>query len=95
MTTKPSLILTNARLAIGVVIPLITVLFFFFQLQTDILANADHIDRNTASITKMENKLEGMEASMNELVVDIRVMTVQMNTMIKSMERMEKKLEKQ
>ena len=95
MTTKPSLVLTNARLAIGVIIPLITVLFFFFQLQTDILANADHIDRNTASITKMENKLEGMEASMNELVVDIRVMTVQMNTMIKSMERMEKKLEKQ
>ena len=95
MTTKPSLVLTNARLAIGVIIPLITVLFFFFQLQTDILANADHIDRNTASIVKMENKLEGMEVSMNELVVDIRVMTVQMNTMIKSMERMEKKLEKQ
>ena len=94
MTTKPNLVLTNARLAIGVIIPLITVLFFFFQLQTDILANADHIDRNTASIAKMENKLEGMEASMNELVVDIRVMTVQMNTMIKSMERMEKKLEK-
>ena len=42
----------------------------------------------------MENKLEGMEASMNELVVDIRVMTVQMDTMMKTMERMEKKLEK-
>ena len=31
---------------------------------------------------------------MNELVVDIRVMTVQMDTMMKTMERMEKKLEK-
>ena len=42
----------------------------------------------------MENKLEGMEVSMNELIVDIRVMTVQMDTMMKTMERMEKKLEK-
>ena len=95
MSTKPNILLTNARLAIGVIIPLITVLFFFFQLQTDILANADHIDRNTTSITKMESKLEGMEKSMNELVVDIRVMTVQMDTMMKTMERMEKKLEKE
>ena len=94
MNSKSNAFLANTRLAMGIIIPLITVLFFFFQLQTDILANADHIDRNTVSIVKMENKLEGMEASMNELVVDIRVMTVQMNTMIKSMERMEKKLEK-
>ena len=43
----------------------------------------------------MENKLEGMEVSMNELIVDIRVMTVQMDTMMKTMERMEKKLEKE
>jgi H+/gluconate symporter-like permease len=95
MATTPSTILTNARLAIGVIVPLITVLFFFFQLQTDIKANSEHIDRNTASITKMENKLEGLEESMNELLVDIRVMTVQMDTMMKTMERMEKKLEKE
>jgi len=94
MNSKSNAFLSNARLAMGIIIPLITVLFFFFQLQTDILANADHIDRNTVSIVKMENKLEGMEVSMNELVVDIRVMSVQINSMMKTMERMEKKLEK-
>jgi len=95
MSDKPNLILTNARLLMGLLIPLITVLYFFFQLQADIKVNADHIEDNMTAIMKIEQKVESMEKSMNTLVIDIRVMTVQIDTMIKTMERMEKKLEKE
>ena len=88
MTVKPNIILTNTRLAISIIAPLIMILYFFFQLQSDTQVNAQHIQRN------MEGKVEKMEESMNTLVVDIRVMSVQFNSMMKTMERMEKKLEK-
>ena len=94
MTVKPNIILTNTRLAISIIAPLIMILYFFFQLQTDTQVNAQHIERNMEAVSKMEGKVEKMEESMNTLVVDIRVMSVQFNSMMKTMERMEKKLEK-
>ena len=94
MTVKPNIILTNTRLAISIIAPLIMILYFFFQLQADTRVNAEHIERNMEAVSKMEGKVEKMEESMNTLVVDIRVMSVQFNSMIKTMERMEKKLEK-
>ena len=94
MTVKPNIILTNTRLAISIIAPLIMILYFFFQLQADTRINAQHIKRNMEAVSKMEGKVEKMEESMNTLVVDIRVMSVQFNSMMKTMERMEKKLEK-
>ena len=94
MTVKPNIILTNTRLAISIIAPLIMILYFFFQLQADTQVNAQHIERNMEAVSKMEGKVEKMEESMNTIVVDIRVMSVQFNSMMKTMERMEKKLEK-
>tara|TARA_R100000458_G_scaffold14373_1_gene12164 strand:+ start:1358 stop:1591 length:234 start_codon:yes stop_codon:yes gene_type:complete len=76
-------------------IPLVTVLYFFFQLQADIKVNAGHIEDNMQQIIKMEEQIENMGKSMNSLVTDIKVMTVQVETMLKQMDRMEKKLEKE
>ena len=95
MQTKPNVILTNARLLMSIMIPLITVLYFFFQLQADIKVNAGHIEDNMQQIMKMEEKVESMEKSMNSLSTDIKVMTVQVETMLKAIDRMEKKLEKE
>jgi hypothetical protein len=72
MTVKPNIILTNTRLAISIIAPLIMILYFFFQLQADTRVNAQHIERNMEAVSKMEGKVEKMEESMNTLVVDIR-----------------------
>ena len=95
MSNKPNIILTNARLLMSIMIPLVTVLYFFFQLQADIKVNAGHIEDNMQQIMKMEEQIENMGKSMNSLVTDIKVMTVQVETMLKQMDRMEKKLEKE
>ncbi len=95
MSNKPNIILTNARLLMSIMIPLVTVLYFFFQLQADIKVNAGHIEDNMQQIIKMEEQIENMGKSMNSLVTDIKVMTVQVETMLKQMDRMEKKLEKE
>ena len=93
MIDKTNITLTNTKLALGIITPLIGVLFFFFSLQTDIKANAQDIKDNKLSIESLEDKVDDIAINVHGLRTDVAVLINQMNTLNKAVERIEKRLE--
>jgi|15BtaG_2_1085339.scaffolds.fasta_scaffold00132_15 peptidoglycan hydrolase CwlO-like protein len=82
--------LDNTKLFMGIATPVIGVLFFFFSLQSDIAANSEKIQANTASIESLENKVDNISANVNELKTDVKVMVVELSHLTDTIHRIEK-----
>ena len=93
MIDKTNITLTNTKLALGIITPLIGVLFFFFSLQTDIKANAQDIKDNKLSIEALENKVDDIAVNVHGLRTDVTVLVSEIGHLTKAVERIEKRLE--
>ena len=87
------MVLTNTKLAFGIITPLIGVLFFFFSLQASININSENIKANKESIEKMETKLDDMGLVMVRVQSNQAVLINSMDNITKVIDRIERKME--
>tara|TARA_R110001583_G_scaffold9651_1_gene45460 strand:+ start:2930 stop:3217 length:288 start_codon:yes stop_codon:yes gene_type:complete len=77
--------LTHTKALLAVTGPLVFVLFFFFSLQSDIARNKEKIEGNTASIEKLEARMESMSDLLQENNTNIKLIQLQMAHMYEKM----------
>jgi len=77
--------LTHTKALMAVIGPLAFVLFFFFSLQSDIARNQEKIEGNTASIGKLEARMESMSDLLQENNTNIKLIQLQMTHMAEMM----------
>ena len=77
--------LTHTKALMAVISPLVFVLFFFFSLQSDIARNKEKLEGNTASIEKLEARMESMSDLLQENNTNIKLLQLQLSYMSEKM----------
>jgi len=79
MGTAPQTInLTATKAIMGVMTPIVFVVFFFFSLQSGVAENKEKIEGNSVSIEKMEARIESMSSLLHENNTNIKLIQLQM-----------------
>ena len=73
--------LTHTKALMAVISPLVFVLFFFFSLQS----NKEKLEGNTASIEKLEARMESMSDLLQENNTNIKLLQLQLSYMSEKM----------
>ena len=73
---------------IGVVMPLVAVVFFFFSLQSGVAANLEKIESNRESIDKLEARMESMSTTLQENHTNIKLIQLQLEYMTEKQEQL-------
>ena len=71
--SNPSFVLTNTKMAIGIAIPFIAVIGFFFSLKAASEYNNERIATNIIEIDRLEARMERMDDMMVENNTNIKL----------------------
>jgi len=87
--SNPSFVLTNAKMAIGIAIPFIAVIGFFFSLKAASEYNNERIATNIIEIDRLEARMERMDDMMVENNTNIKLMQKDITIIIDRMKESE------
>ena len=86
---NPSFVLTNTKMAIGIAIPFIAVIGFFFSLKAASEYNNERIATNIIEIDRLEARMERMDDMMVENNTNIKLMQKDITIIIDRMKETE------
>ena len=87
--SNPSFVLTNTKMAIGIAIPFIAVIGFFFSLKAASEYNNERIATNIIEIDRLEARMERMDDMMVENNTNIKLMQKDITIIIERMKESE------
>lgn len=87
--SSPSFVLTNTKMAIGIAIPFIAVIGFFFSLKAASEYNNERIATNIIEIDRLEARMERMDDMMVENNTNIKLMQKDITIIIDRMKETE------
>ena len=87
--SNPSFVLTNTKMAIGIAIPFIAVIGFFFSLKAASEYNNERIATNIIEIDRLEARLERLDDMMVENNTNIKLMQKDITIIIDRMKETE------
>jgi hypothetical protein len=87
--SNPSFVLTNTKMAIGIAIPFIAVIGFFFSLKAASEYNNERIATNIIEIDRLEARMERMDDMMVENNTNIKLMQKDITIIIDRMKESE------
>ncbi len=87
--SNPSFVLTNTKMAIGIAIPFIAVIGFFFSLKAASEYNNERIATNIIEIDRLEARMERMDDMMVENNTNIKLMQKDITIIIDRMKETE------
>lgn len=83
--SNPNFVLTNTKMAIGIAIPFIAVIGFFFSLKAASEYNNERIATNIIEIDRLEARMERMDDMMVENNTNIKLMQKDITIIIERM----------
>jgi len=87
--SNPNFVLTNTKMAIGIAIPFIAVIGFFFSLKAASEYNNERIATNIIEIDRLEARMERMDDMMVENNTNIKLMQKDITIIIDRMKETE------
>ena len=87
--SNPNFVLTNTKMAIGIAIPFIAVIGFFFSLKAASEYNNERIATNIIEIDRLEARMERMDDMMVENNTNIKLMQKDITIIIDRMKESE------